>query len=360
MEFTADVLRYDEQAIMRLRTLYRQFGYSQYRMSRFEEYGLYAENKAFLASGDIITFTGAGGKLMALRPDVTLSIVKNTKEDGKLKKLYYNENVYRRDGLEFKEQMQVGLECIGHIDVYSMGEVIMLARRSLETLGQRFCLDISHLGFVNGLLRDENLAPDNKTALLRVVSERNIHELEALCRQFGLGKVIQNALASLASLYGPFYDVINDLRSVSMNEETNSSLCELEDVHRVLTQLGAEKDVNLDFSIVNDLSYYSGLIFQGYIDGIPAKILSGGRYDKLMRKFGKASGAVGFAVYLEMLEQISPPRNGATVDVMLTYGDDTSAEKLAQAVSAFTAQGQSVCVQRSLPDDVKYDRLVEM
>ncbi|MDR0489775.1 MAG: ATP phosphoribosyltransferase regulatory subunit, partial [Oscillospiraceae bacterium] len=74
--FSVDILRYDEQAIMSLRSLYRQFGYTQYRMSRFEEYGLYAKNKAFLASGDIITFTGAGGKLMALRPDVTLSIVK--------------------------------------------------------------------------------------------------------------------------------------------------------------------------------------------------------------------------------------------------------------------------------------------
>ena len=102
MEFSQDVLRYDELAVMRLRSLYRQYGYTQYRMSRFEEYGLYAENKAFLSSGDFITFTGAGGKLMALRPDVTLSIAKSAKDDGELKKLYYSENVYRPDGRDFK------------------------------------------------------------------------------------------------------------------------------------------------------------------------------------------------------------------------------------------------------------------
>ena len=87
MEFSSDVLSQCEKAIMCLRSLYRQYGYTQYKMSRFEEYGLYADNKAFLSSGDIVTFTGTGGRLMALRPDVTLSIAKNTKEDASLKKL---------------------------------------------------------------------------------------------------------------------------------------------------------------------------------------------------------------------------------------------------------------------------------
>jgi ATP phosphoribosyltransferase regulatory subunit len=64
--------------------------------------------------------------------------------------------------------------------------------------------------------------------------------------------------------------------------------------------------MNLDFSIVNDISYYSGIIFQGYIEGIPEKVLSGGRYDKLLRKFGNRSGAVGFAVYLDLLERCAP------------------------------------------------------
>ena len=139
MTFSSDVLRYDEQAIMSLRALYRQFGYEQYRMSRFEEYGMYAENKAFLASGDIITFTGAGGRLMALRPDVTLSIVKNTKDGGGTRKLYYNENVYRPDGpgREFKERMQAGLEHIGDIDFQifrQTGQYALIAHR--RVLGQ--------------------------------------------------------------------------------------------------------------------------------------------------------------------------------------------------------------------------------
>ena len=306
MDYAKEVIRYDEQTVFRLRTLYRQFGYTEHRLSRFEEYWLYAENKAFLSSGDIVTFTGAGGKLMALRPDVTLSIVKNTKDDGSLKKLYYNENVYRSDGYEFKEQMQVGLECIGNIDVDLMGETLMLARRSLEALGERSRLDISHLGFVSGLLQSVELAPEQRAELLRRVSEKNVPELLRLCTGYGLDSGFSERLSTLAALYGPYNEISPELRRISINEETGAALRELEELHGVLRRLEAEGGVNLDFSIVNDLSYYSGIIFQGFIEGIPEKVLSGGRYDKLLRKFGRGSGAVGFAVYLDLLERHSP------------------------------------------------------
>ena len=146
MEFSPDVLSNNERAMLRLRTLYRQYGYAPYKMSRFEEYSLYAENKAFLASGEIAAFTGPGGKLMALRPDVTLSIVKNTRDDGALKKLYYNEYVYRPGGYEYKEQMQAGLECIGDIDTGLVCEVVMLAHQSLTALGGNYYLTSANSG----------------------------------------------------------------------------------------------------------------------------------------------------------------------------------------------------------------------
>ena len=90
-----NVLKNDERAVFTLRSLYQSYGYAHYKMSKFEEYELYAKNKNFLISENIITFTGAGGKLMALKPDVTLSIVKNSKDTAGVKKVYYNENVYR-------------------------------------------------------------------------------------------------------------------------------------------------------------------------------------------------------------------------------------------------------------------------
>ena len=78
-----------------LRILYSRYGYSRYKKNKFEEYDLYAKNKDFLISDSVITITDVGGKLMALKPDVTLSIAKNTRDEPGIRKLYYNENVYR-------------------------------------------------------------------------------------------------------------------------------------------------------------------------------------------------------------------------------------------------------------------------
>ena len=112
------MLKKDEQAIFLLRKLYQNYGYQSYKMSRFEEYDLYVRNKDFLVSDQVITFSDKSGKLLALKPDVTLSIIKNAgKTTDGVQRVYYNENVYRVDPQTraFREIMQTGLECIGDL-----------------------------------------------------------------------------------------------------------------------------------------------------------------------------------------------------------------------------------------------------
>ena len=108
MSLYETVTKRDERALYELRSLYRRYGYAQYKMSKFEEYDLYVRNKSFLLSDHVITFTDTDGKLMALKPDVTLSIVKNSKDraDG-VRKVYYNENVYRvpKGEISFRDQL---------------------------------------------------------------------------------------------------------------------------------------------------------------------------------------------------------------------------------------------------------------
>ena len=92
-------LRREERVLFKLRDLYRLSGYAQYKMGKFEEYDLYARNKDFLVSDGVITFTDTDGRLMALKPDVTLSIIKNTRDrENCVQKVYYSENVYRISG----------------------------------------------------------------------------------------------------------------------------------------------------------------------------------------------------------------------------------------------------------------------
>ena len=149
-------LRKDEQVLYSLRDLYRQHGYQQYQVTKFEEYDLYVRNKNFLVSENMLTFTDTNGKLMALKPDITLSIVKNARPTRETtEKVYYSENVYRvaSDCNGFQEITQTGLECLGRVDAYTVCEVLMLACRSLAAVTDRYLLQLSHLGFADSLLR---------------------------------------------------------------------------------------------------------------------------------------------------------------------------------------------------------------
>jgi ATP phosphoribosyltransferase regulatory subunit len=362
MTFSEDVLKNEEKAMMRLRALYRRYGYAQYKMSKFEEYDLYVRNKSFLASDQIITFNDTSGRLMALKPDVTLSIVKNTKDDeDSLCKYFYNENVYRmsQSSNEYKERMQVGLECIGSIDVYSMSEVIALAERSLETISGRYVLDISHMGFLSALLEGLGLTDGQKAPVLKCISEKNAPEIEKLAARFGLGEEDCRKLMALAALYGPFEKTIGTLRELG-GAATAEYITELEDVYRTVRSLGAGRNIHLDFSIVNDMNYYSGIIFRGFIDGIPTGILSGGRYDNLMLRFGKKSGAIGFAVYLDLLERFETVSRPYDVDILLLYDDTADTEALARAVRELTESGKSVRALKGAPTGVKYRELATL
>ena len=102
-----------ERVSLTLRGLYQSFGYTRYRVGKFEEYDLYARNRNFLSDDRILTFSDINGQVMALKPDVTLSIIKNTRGDDRMRKVWYTENVYRvpRGGDSFQEIRQTGLEC---------------------------------------------------------------------------------------------------------------------------------------------------------------------------------------------------------------------------------------------------------
>jgi ATP phosphoribosyltransferase regulatory subunit len=131
-------------------------------------------------------------------------------------------------------------------------------------------------------------------------------------------------------------------------------LCEL---YSILSSYGLTDKLYVDFSIVNDMNYYDGIIFKGFINGIYDSVLSGGRYDRLMEKLGKKTGAIGFALYLDQLERFGASNDGYDVDVLLLYGDDVPASKVISAVNSFRADGKTVRATNTLDKSVSYKKL---
>ena len=211
MQLDWTILRSGEQIMYRLRGLYERYGYRRFKMSKFEEYDLYVRNKDFLVSDRMITFTDARGILMALKPDVTLSIIKNTRaEEAGPRKVYYNESVYRSGQGEetFQEIMQTGLECIGELDLYHIYEVIALAVESLRAIHPDYVLDVSHMGLVSGFMEAAGVTEAEYPEVMTAVRAKNLAGLEDFCRRRGLSGTVQSLLERLVTTYGTMEAVL--------------------------------------------------------------------------------------------------------------------------------------------------------
>ncbi|MCQ2512904.1 MAG: ATP phosphoribosyltransferase [Lachnospiraceae bacterium] len=268
------VLQRGEKYIFSLRELYINHGFAPYRMSKFEEYDLYARNKDFLVSDNVITFTDTDGKLMALKPDVTLSIIKNSKDlPEELQKVYYNENVYRvSSGTgSFKELMQAGVECFGKVSGQEVVDVLLLAVDSMKLLSSDIVLAISNIDLIKKVADDEELM--NQLLAIQGGIKENKEALEKITSVFAGDEAI-----------GAFFQILE-------------KLCESE----------ASDFIHFDFSMDDDVNYYNGIVFKGFIKNVPTAVLSGGQYDNLMQKMRRHSKAIGFAVYVDELDRVEIP-----------------------------------------------------
>jgi len=340
-----ELLKQEEKAIFALRELYQRYGYSRFKMSKFEPYDLYMQNKDFLVSDGIITFTDTDGTLMALKPDVTLSIVKNFRtESAPVQKVHYSENVYRIAGAShtYREIMQTGLECLGDVGLYEICEVILLAAKSLRTISERFVLDISHMQIVRDLMDRLSLPYDQKAQALQAIADKNEDALSAY-----------PLLQELLMTSGPMAQVLPKLEAYADPD----ALKQLHVIYTLLEQNHLADHVQIDFSIVNDMNYYNGIVFRGYVEGIPTGILSGGQYDKLMTKMGKNAGGIGFAVYLDQLERLDQTQKQYDMDIVVLYEEDDvlALSKLADSLSA---DGSSVLLVKKMPENLRYRRLM--
>lgn len=343
------ILKAEEQALFALRELYQSRGYRPYKMSRFEAYDLYVTNKDFLQSDRVITFSDRSGRLLAMKPDVTLSIIKNAADrPGQILKVYYQENVYRADsGTQgFREILQTGLECVGDLGAYEIAEVALLAARSLGLLGGDFVLNLSHMGFVWTVLDGSGLSSDGRKQALGLLRQKNCHELAALLTREKIAPGQGEKLLALASCCGSPAEVIRVLTPMLDTPREQTLLRELEQVCSLLTQMGFGEKIRLDFSVGNEMKYYSGLVFKGYLEGIPVSVLSGGQYDRLLKKMGRTSRAIGFAINLNLLER---RETGADADILLLHDREEPAQNVMAAVEELSAGG-SVLAAAAEPD----------
>jgi ATP phosphoribosyltransferase regulatory subunit len=140
--------------------------------------------------------------------------------------------------------------------------------------------------------------------------------------------------------------VLPKIKSAMDKPEELEAIAQLEEVIKIIDGCGLNDNVRIDFSVVNGMGYYNGLVMRGYIAGIPEAVLSGGQYDKLPRRLGKNCRAIGFAVYLDLLERLSAQQSEYDVDILLICNEEVDGVTFQKAVEALMQNGSVlVCTQ---------------
>ena len=343
----------EERLTLELSRLYEQYGYSKYRVAKFEDYSFYSDNRDFLMSDRVITFTDSDGKLKALKPDITLSLVRGADLHAEENtRLYYNEQVYRtpKGGGDYREIRQMGLEHLGEITAYREAEVLSLALDSLAKIDDHFYLVLSHVDLLTAVLAECGQSGAVTEELVGCISAKNMHDLRRICERHAIAPDVCEKLCTLLSYSGKPGKVLQALSSLKLNETERAACDHLTRLTELLAvnPLAADHLI-LDPTVIGNTRYYNGILFCGYVEKVPAAVLSGGRYDRLAGSIRPGLCAVGFAVYLDDLNlyyPVTPDRSRQLVILCETAAED---ETLARRVRALVEKGYCVQICRKLP-----------
>ena len=330
--------------LLNIRKMYDSYGYKKISLPSFEEYDLYNENKDFI-DRNVLTVISPNGKLLALRPDITLSVAKKVSKDQSLKysKIYYQENTYNlKKYVGYEEDEQLGIELIGKGSTFLDFEIINLAVKSLDIINKKSMIVLSHAGFISSAFENFDLEYEIKEQILDCINRKNSHDIQKILkRNEHISENVKKLIYKIPELSGNLENIEKELLKYEINDNTKKILSELKQLNSLLMKFYKKSKIVFDFSVVKNLNYYNGIILQGYIEGFPNVILTGGRYDKLFEKFGVDTGAVGFAILTDGLKGYYKDTDKKDFEVLIAY-DNSDFEKLVEIVNDFQKKGLRV------------------
>ena len=158
---------------------------------------------------------------------------------------------------------------------------------------------------------------------------------------------------------GEFESTLQAAQELVINDNMQDAVNELKAIYQIISQNQLAQHIRLDFSIIQDIDYYNGIIFQGYVQKSPSAVLSGGRYDNLLKKFNRDAGAIGFALYLDELSRYYPVAMDYDVDTFVLYQNDADCNILSQQINKLVSSGERVRAGKQIPADLRYKKTDE-
>ena len=282
-----------------------------------EFYDLFGVNRYF-SQESMYKLVDAQGRILVLRPDSTIPIARLTAT--KLQnepypiRLCYCQTAYRAAPSlrgQLSEIAQCGAELVGCGGAKADLEMLLTAADCLRACNAKpFTLEIGHIGIFKALIDELDASTLQKEEIRQLIEAKNDTALSGLLEDLPISPA-SRALNRLPRLFGGA-DVFVQAAGLSQSAAFQAALQELEQLYRRIMQADPAAQVLVDFGLVNQAEYYTGVVFRGYLPGVGQPVLSGGRYDRLLNDFGLQKPAIGFAIQLDAvagyLQQTQPQR----------------------------------------------------
>lgn len=278
------------------------------------------------------------GHTLVLRPDMTAPIARvaasRMKSEGYPLRLAYDANVYRaqqREGGRPAEFEQVGVELIGDQTSSADAEVIALMVEVLKSAGlENFSVAIGHVGFVNALFLDILGNEERANVLRRFLYEKNYVGYREHVKKLPLSSIDKQQLLQLLQFRGD-HQVIAEAREITENSAARKAIEELDQLWSQLESYGVTDHIKIDLNIVSHMSYYTGVLFEGYAQNLGFSLCSGGRYDQLLEKFNRPTAATGFAIRVDRLVQALGGTQDSTPISLIIFSHERRQEAIEMA-----------------------------
>lgn len=306
-EGTRDLLygecRLRRRVQQQLTEVFRSFGYSEIATPVVEYYDVFSKAGSAVPQEGTLKMIDRSGRILVLRPDCTLPIARVTatrlKHEQLPRRLYYNETIFRSTTANAGHRGEVdqcGIELIGASGQRSDAEVVAISLEALKNCGlENYRLELGHAAFFKALADELETDEDTVESIRTLIEQKSFAALDDLLREGFAQKASYKALRRLSRLFGGV-EVLDEARSLTDNPAALQALDELAAVYEELCAAGWGGHVGFDLGLVHQIDYYTGMVFCGYVEGSGHVVVTGGRYDSLMEKFGRSAPATGFAI----------------------------------------------------------------
>lgn len=290
-----------------------------------------------------------------LRPDFTPSVSRACatyfNPEKEVVSLCYTGNTFINNSSfrgRLKETTQMGVERMGDDSPEADAEILAMTVECLLTAGlTEFQVSVGQVDYYKAIFAQTGMSQEEEEELRELISQKNYFGVEELVKSKKMDKSLAKVLSQLPQMFGSA-EVLEKAKALTDNPQALKAVARLEEIYELLKVYGYEKYITFDFAMLSKYHYYTGIIFQAYTYGTGEPLIKGGRYNQLMKHFGKPAASIGFAIVVDNLLMALSRQKLEMEDpddvTVITYRKENRIQAIKEA-KELRAQGKNVALR---------------